>query len=175
VVSRSQYFAQEVLQLTRNLTAGLIPVVLGVVYLFMTLRLPDVSIGDPLGPRLFPMIVGIGSLVSGVLLVAGEIRAAKGGARQRADEETAVERSARKALYGKIGLTILAGVVYGFILDTVGYLISTFVFMMILMCLVNTIRRMVENTVVSIGFSVVTYVLFATIFQVRLPRGILAF
>ena len=161
--------------MTRTLTAGLIPVVLGVVYLFMTLRLPDVSIGDPLGPRLFPMIVGIGSLVSGVLLVAGEIRAAKGGARQRADEETAVERSARKALYGKIGLTILAGVVYGFILDTVGYLISTFVFMMILMCLVNTIRRMVENTVVSIGFSVVTYVLFATIFQVSLPRGILAF
>ena len=161
--------------MTRNLTAGLIPVVLGVVYLFMTLRLPDVSIGDPLGPRLFPMIVGIGSLVSGVLLAAGEIRAAKSGGRQRAGEETAVERSARKALYGKIGLTILAGVVYGFILDTVGYLISTFVFMMILMCLVNTIRRMVENTVVSIGFSVVTYVLFATIFQVSLPRGILAF
>ena len=161
--------------MTKNLAAGLISLVLGVVYLFMTLRLPDVSIGDPLGPKLFPMIVGIGALVSGVLLVAGEIRAAKGGARQRADEETAVERCARKALYTKIGLTVLAGIVYGFILDTVGYLISTFVFMVILMCLVNTIRRMVENIVISLGFSVVTYVLFATIFQVSLPRGILAF
>ena len=86
-----------------------------------------------------------------------------------------MERCARKALYTKIGLTVLAGIVYGFILDTVGYLISTFVFMMILMCLVNTIRRMAENTIISLGFSVVTYVLFATIFQVSLPRGILAF
>jgi len=175
VVSRSRYFAQEVLQLTKNLVTGLISLVLGVVYLFMTLRLPDVSIGDPLGPKLFPMIVGVGALLSGVLLVAGELRAAKSGRRQRADEETAVERSARKALYGKIGLTILAGLVYGLLLDTVGYLISTFVFMMILMCLVNTIRRMAENTIISLGFSVITYVLFATIFQVSLPRGILAF
>jgi hypothetical protein len=47
--------------------------------------------------------------------------------------------------------------------------------MMILMCLVNTIRRMLENTVISLGFSVATYVLFAMIFQVSLPRGILAF
>ncbi len=161
--------------MTNNLATGLISLVLGVVYLFMTLRLPDVSIGDPLGPKLFPMIVGVGALVSGVLLVAGELRAAKSGGRQRADEETAVERSARKALYGKIGLTILAGMMYGFILDTLGYLISTFVFMMILMCLVNTIRRMAENLIISLGFSVVTYVLFATIFQVSLPRGILAF
>lgn len=161
--------------MTKNLVTGLISLVLGVVYLFMTLRLPDVSIGDPLGPKLFPMIVGVGALLSGVLLVAGELRAAKSGRRQRADEETAVERSARKALYGKIGLTILAGLVYGLLLDTVGYLISTFVFMMILMCLVNTIRRMAENTIISLGFSVITYVLFATIFQVSLPRGILAF
>jgi len=163
-----------VLQLTKNLAAGLISLVLGVVYLFMTLRLPDVSIGDPLGPKLFPIIVGIGAMLCGVLLIAVETRAAKGG-RQRAEEETAAERSARRALYVKIGLTILAGVVYGFMLDTVGYLISTFVFMAFLMCLVNTIRRVVENIVISLGFSVVTYVLFATIFQVSLPRGILAF
>ena len=161
--------------MTNNLATGLISLVLGIVYLCMTLGLPDVTIGDPLGPRLFPMIVGVGAMVCGILLVAGEIRASRGGARQRPEQETTMDRSSKKTLYGRIGFTILAGIIYGFFLDSAGYLISTFVFIMILMCLVNTLKRMTENIIIALGFSVVTYLVFATLFKVSLPRGILAF
>lgn len=114
-------------------------------------------------------------MICGVLLVAGEIRAGKAGAGQGSKQEVDLDYSSKRVLYGKIGLTVLAGVIYGFLLDPIGYLISTFVFMMILMCLVNTLKRMPQNIIIALGFSMVTYLVFATLFKVSLPRGILAF
>lgn len=163
------------LQLTSDLATGLISSVLGVVYLYMTFRLPDVSIGDPLGPRLFPLIVGIGAVISGAVLLAKEIRAGKTRSAQAPKGEDAPDYSSRKGTYRKIGLTLLAGIIFGLLLDQVGYLISSFVFMMTLMCLVNKLKRLAENIVIALGFSVVTYVVFAILFKVSLPRGILAF
>ncbi|MCR4425930.1 MAG: tripartite tricarboxylate transporter TctB family protein [Firmicutes bacterium] len=157
--------------MANDLATGLISIVLGTTYLYLTFRLPDVSIGDPIGPKLFPMLVGAGAVFCGTLLTLHVIRANRTGRGDR----MAVDLTSKKGLYGKIGLTILAGVIYSFLLDPVGYLISTFVFMTALMCLVNTLRRAAENVIIALGFSVTTYLVFARLFQVSLPRGILAF
>lgn len=156
--------------MTSNSVTGLISIVFGAVYLFMTLRLPDVSVGDPIGPKLFPLLVGLGALLCGILLVVNEIRVN----RAARNDVITVDLSSRRELYGKIGLTILAGIIYGFLLDPVGYLISTFVFMTFILSLVNSLKRMVENIALSLGFSVTTYVVFAILLKLSLPRGVLS-
>jgi len=44
-------------------------IVLAAVYLYMDMRLPEVRLSDPLGPKAFPALVGVGLIASALLLL----------------------------------------------------------------------------------------------------------
>lgn len=157
--------------MSKNMITGLFTVALGGIYLISTLNLRQQTMGDPTGPKAFPFIVAILLLLLGMLLLVKEIRTPK---ESRSIMSIQLTPEGKKVII-RIVITSIAGIVYGFLLDPLGYLISTTVFMLGLMFLVNTLAHWKKNIMVSIGFSLVTYIGFATLLHLSLPRGILSF
>ena len=57
-------------------------------------------------------------------------------------------------------------------LDWLGYLIATFFFMLIVTALIN-VGRHKQNLVISVLFSLISFISFALILKLSLPRGLL--
>ena len=144
---------------------------LGGIYLISTFNLPQQTMGDPTGPKAFPFIVAILLLFLGILVLVKEFRTSK---ELKSMLSFQLDAEGKKVLI-RIVITSIAGIIYGFLLDPLGYLISTAVFMLGLMFLINTFAKWKQNIMVSISFSLVTYIGFATLLHLSLPRGILSF
>ena len=67
---------------------------------------------------------------------------------------------------------ISMGIGYGLVLDWLGYLIATFFFMMIVTTLIN-VGRHKQNLIISVLFSVISFISFALLLKLSLPRGLL--
>ncbi len=156
--------------MTKSLATGVIALVFGIGYLVMTYLLPDPAMGDAMGPKLFPYIVGFGATLTGAILLLKGYRSQKTG-----DEVVALQVSENKRLYLKIALTLGVATIYGIILDPVGYVISTFIFLLGIMLIINDLKRIVENIITSLSFSVITYYVFSIVLKLSLPRGLLRF
>jgi putative tricarboxylic transport membrane protein len=154
--------------LTKNRVTGLVSLVLGIIYFFATRNLPDSAVADPIGPKAFPYIIATGMIIVGLILSLKQ--------EQLTEKNRAVifDLKTEKGLMIDIGYTCLAGIIFGLILEPVGYLISTFLFMTAMMFITNG-RRIVYNISIGLLFAVTTYVLFFVLLEVSLPRGILTF
>jgi putative tricarboxylic transport membrane protein len=151
--------------MTKNFTTGALSVLLGLLYLAGTFQIPVTPGIDEVGPRAFPFLIAAVMIASGAGLLIQDLRS---GVR--------VPFSwgflAARGVWLRILATMGAGVVYGLILDDLGYLISTFLFMIAVTLLLNPGKTR-QNLIVSAAFSVVTFVTFALVLKLSLPRGIL--
>jgi len=151
--------------MTKNTTAGLFSVVLGVLYLAGTFAVPVFDAGDEIGPRAFPFIIAAVVICCGAALLVQDFRS-------KERKPFSWEFAADRAVWLRILFTMAAGICYGLVLDDLGYLIATFLFMMFVSSLINTGRH-VQNLVIAVLFSVVTFVSFALVLKLSLPRGLL--
>jgi len=154
--------------ITKDKVTGLVSLVLGVVYFFATNNLPESAVADPIGPRVFPYIISAGMVIVGLILTL------KREPLTEKNRAVIFDLSTEKELMRDIGYTCLAGIIFGLILEPLGYLISSFLFMTAMMFISNG-RRIVYNLSVGLTFAFVTYGLFFGLLEVSLPRGILAF
>jgi putative tricarboxylic transport membrane protein len=154
---------------TKDMISGLVSLILGALYLLYTLLLPRIAISDPVGPYLFPKIIGIGAIICGIILIYMDLR------KKYKAKMFLNEIFGNKDVVYRIIFTTLAGIIYGVILEPLGYLISTAIFMVLLMVIINGINRIIENIGVSIVFSIVTYLIFGMFLKLSIPRGIFWF
>jgi len=145
-------------------------IIVAVVYLYATTLIPSLEIGDPLGPKAFPRLLGICLLVAAAFLFAEQWKERK-TAGAAAEKEKAVDRDLRH-------LPVLAGVVVWFavyfaVFERLGYLVATTIFLLALMAWFHR-GRWLANIASSILFSVVSYYMFVKL-EVSLPKGILPF
>jgi putative tricarboxylic transport membrane protein len=113
-------------------------------------------IGDPLGPAVFPMALAIVlGLLSLYLIV-------------RPDPEPDWPRG--RALLKQV-LTLVAFVAYAYLLEPVGFLVSTFVAVVVLGWLLGA--RLWQASVAGVAIAAVLFVLFDTLLGLPLPAGVL--
>jgi putative tricarboxylic transport membrane protein len=62
------------------------------------------------------------------------------------------------------------GIAYGLVMDSLGFLIPTTLFMLFISTLINR-GRLVQNLVLAVAFSMITYGVFAVALKLSLPRG----
>ncbi|MDI6600489.1 MAG: tripartite tricarboxylate transporter TctB family protein [Thermoanaerobacteraceae bacterium] len=155
--------------MTKDLISGLVSLILGIGYLLYTFLLPKINISDPVGPYLFPELIGIGAVICGIILIYLDLK------KTNRIKISAYEIFGGKDVTYRIILTTVAGLIYGVILDPIGYIISTVVFMMMVMSIINGLNRILENVGISIAFSVITYLFFGTFLKLSIPRGIFWF
>jgi len=151
---------------TKDTLTGIIAVAVGGIYTATALVLPEMRMGDKLGPKIFPLVVGIGSVLAGLALILGDRRPGK---QSKKADFGFVEH---KDLWLKIVLTTVVGIVYGLVMDKLGFLIPTTLFMLFISTLINK-GRLVQNAVLSAVFAVITYGVFAVALKLSLPRGFL--
>jgi putative tricarboxylic transport membrane protein len=151
--------------MTKNLTSGVLAVVLGLAYLAGTFNIPVFETGDSIGPRSFPFLVAALTISCGLALIVSDLRSAD-------RKPFSWGFVAEGAVWLRILATIAVGITYGLVLDWLGYLIATFFFMIIVTSLIN-VGRHKQNVIIAVAFSIISFVSFALILKLSLPRGLL--
>ena len=144
--------------MTKDMTTGIGSVAVGAVYLAAAFKIPLFHAGDRIGPRMFPFMIAAVVIGCGLVLIV--------------KKPFSWGFAAERGVWLRIVFTIAAGIIYGLVLDWLGYLIATFLFMIFITSMIN-IGRHAQNLVISVLFSVIIFVVFAMILKLSLPRGIL--
>ena len=137
---------------------------IAVIYLWATTLIPTLEIGDPLGPKAFPRLLGIALLI------------AVGFFGMELWRDRAKEREQTAAPFEKNVMVMLAIVtawtgVYYFIFNPLGFIVATSIFLFPLMAFFNR-GKWIVNILSAVGFSILIYWLFVKL-EVNLPQGIL--
>ena len=150
----------------RDRIIGVLTLLLAAVYLYATTQIPTLEIGDPLGPKAFPILLGIALILAAILLLFETLKgdAAASGA---------AEPVYRRHLWLIGGVTLWTAL-YFWVFDRAGYLVSTVVYLLVLTAVFNA-GKWLANVLTSVLFAVGSYVLFVKILGVTLPVGVLGF
>lgn len=144
-------------------------VLVAVIYLYAATLIPVLAIGDPLGPKAFPRLIGIAMLIACVFLALEIWRARRKDAREAAAEEPKFEGNVIAVL---LVVTVWTGCYY-LVFEKLGYILATTLYLIPLMAWFNR-GKWVANILSALGFTAFTYFLFVEL-EVRLPQGVLPF
>ena len=147
----------------------ILTVILAVVYLYATEQFPSLEIGDPLGPKAFPRLLGIGLLMTASGLLAGILRAPKTGASSGEKKGSGVHRHYLVAV-----ATVVWTGLYFAVFIRLGYAIATTVYLLALMACFHR-GKWKTNLLTSALYGFISYLMFTRLLDVSLPRGILPF
>jgi putative tricarboxylic transport membrane protein len=138
---------------------GIVICALGAFYLFEGFNLPPAAIGDPLGPLVFPTILGFSFIACGVYL------AVKPG-----------PRLAQPPLVARYFLRVLILfallLLYSGSISWLGYLPATFLFVLAGAFLMGE-RSWAKGILLSAAFSTGVFLLFVRVLTIPLPLGIM--
>jgi putative tricarboxylic transport membrane protein len=137
-------------------------------YFYATTLIPALEIGDPLGPKAFPRLLGVCLLIAAGLLLVEMWN----------ERKTAMPRPATSGGADLRHLWVLAGVTvwtaaYYIVFERAGYIVATAIYLLALMAWFNR-GKWITNTLSAVLFSILSYTLFLKL-DVRLPQGILTF
>ena len=138
-------------------------IVIAAVYLYATTLIPSLEIGDPLGPKAFPRLLGIALLASAGLLFL-EMWGARG-----------TKPSAGAAPEGPAGIMLVIGGVavwtagYYLVFQPLGYILATTIYLLGLVAWFNR-GKWLANVLSAVLFALLSYVMFVKL-DVNLPRG----
>ena len=143
--------------------------ILATAYLYATAKLPAVGIGDPVGPKVYPAMLGFALLIAAAMVAVEGLRP---GRRRSAGvdgaEPTSVLRST--SLVGGVAATL------GFILlfEPLGFLLATSLYLLGMTFTFHP-GHAKANAAVSILFALGSYALFQHVLGASLPPGLLSF
>lgn len=146
--------------------AAVVVVVGAAVVLFDAIRIAATGGWGPQEPGFFPMVVGIGLMLSAIVFLSSTT------VRPNAVllEQAAVEHA--RTHWRTLWSVIAALVLYVFVLDPLGYVIATSLFFLGTARLAGS-KQPIRDVVVAVLFSLAVYFGFTEILGVRLPGGLL--
>jgi putative tricarboxylic transport membrane protein len=143
--------------------------VLAAAYLYATEQLPTLEIGDPLGPKAFPRILGAGLILTAILLMVEMVKARKTAPADReAPAGQPPDSGAPVVVAGVAVWTFL----YFLVFETLGYVLATTLYLLPLMMYFNK-SKPVTNVLTAVLFSLGSYLMFTKVLGVNLAPGIL--
>ncbi len=161
-----------------NIIIGIILLVSSTFYYFSAAEFPPPTKTENLGPAFFPTLLAATLAFLALLLILSSFlsrsssekeqnEAAVDGAERLEEDSFSAENISPTFLFGTICLSFL----YVGLLPVLGYLISTPLFLIILIRLLGY-EKWINTISASIGLSATLYILFAVILGVNLPAGI---
>ena len=161
-----------------NIIIGVILLIFSAFYYYSTSEFPPPSKTENLGPAFFPTLLAATLAFLAILLIVNSIifRGASGkdkggaviqGAERLEEDSFGAEEISYTFLLGTICLSFL----YVGLISILGFLISTPLFLIILIRLLGY-EKWTNNLAASIGLTAALYLLFAAALGVSLPAGI---
>ena len=142
--------------------------IIAAVYFYATTLIPSLEIGDPLGPKAFPRLLGGFLLVSAGLLFLEIWKERKQRTPQIDSDEAGIWRHG----WVIVGVSVWTGIYY-LAFERLGYILATTVYLLALMAWFNR-GKWVANFLTAALFGVLSYLMFVKL-DVNLPRGLAAF
>ncbi len=152
-----------------NRIIALCMVLLASVYLYATFKIPSLDSGDPVGPKAFPILIGIGFFVATLLLFVET----KGGKAHGQEEKQELENEKRKLLLVIGGVVVWTAIFFA-VFEPLGCLLSTAPYLFGLMSYFNQ-KKWWINAITSALFTIGIYALFGKLLGVNLAPGIMPF
>ena len=142
---------------------------IAVIYSILSSMISVRGLEDPVGPRMYPLLLGAGMAIISLLLWldARQVEPA-------AAAPPAAEPGLRRRQYVGVAGASAAALVYALTMETVGYLVATFLLMLGLLTAFNRGRHVV-NFAVAAGTSAVLYYGLKKFLGVPLPSGLFGF
>lgn len=137
-------------------------ILLSIVGLIASLNLPKANLGNPNGPIYFPATISIFLLIFSLIYLIQEFRSL-----DQVNEKVVELSSGRTPML--IGATIVLAIGYALIFDFLGFLVSTIIFLGLLLFLVNGPKKWLVNISVTLVFSFLTWYAFSELLGVSLP------
>lgn len=139
------------------------------VYFWATAQIPTLELGDPLGPKAFPRLLGIGLLISAAMLLAEILRNRK---QQKTAAAPIVWRwDPRQWIVVAIAVWTA---LYILAFEWLGYMLSTVIYLLVLTSCFNRGRHLM-NGLTCVLFVIISYVAFNKLLGVNLAPGIIPF
>jgi putative tricarboxylic transport membrane protein len=138
------------------------------VYFWATTQIPSLELGDPLGPKAFPRMLGVGLLIGAAMLLVEILRGRKKP--PAADAELLRWERHHWVVVAVAGWTAL----YVASFDFLGYMLATVVYLLVLTSFFNKGRHLM-NVLTCVLFVAISYIMFTKVLGVNLARGILPF
>ena len=140
-------------------------------YFWATEQLPTLEIGDPLGPKAFPRLLGVALLVTAVILLFEIVR----GRKPASGSDVMPPRTVQ----GQTSVAIVAGAaiwtfLFFLVFEWLGYVIAASIYLIALTSFFHR-GKWVTNVTTSVLFALGSYIMFVKVLGVNLARGILPF
>lgn len=145
-----------------RLVFPLVLILFGVIYIVLTINIPKSNIGDPNSPMYFPLLIGLLLVVMSIIYFFQEFK-------KRYQKFTAFSQLLEKRTFIRIVVTIILAIIYAFIFERFGFLISTILFLGCIMFLINGYKRWLQNILVTVIFSGIAWYTFSQLLDVSLP------
>lgn len=136
---------------------------LAAAYFAAASRIPELAIGDPLGPRVFPRILSFALAAGAVMLFLETLR-----------RERRAGAAAGPGQYAVVGAVVIWTGAYFATFEKLGYVAGSALYLFVLMAFFNR-GRWRANGLTAVLFALVTYLPFTRLLGVNLPQGVLPF
>lgn len=138
------------------------------VYFWATAQIPSLELGDPLGPKAFPRMLGVGLLISAAMLLAEILRD-----RKKPKSETSPEWRWEPYQWVVVAISVWTAL-YILAFERLGYMLSTTIYLLALTAYFNRGRHLM-NGLTCVLFVIISYVAFTRLLGVNLARGFIPF
>lgn len=153
--------------MTINLVSSIITIAVGLTYMIMAFNFPDATVGRPMEPKIFPVILGIALTILGFALLVDELI-------KNSKNKESKEKETIKISFGnngkKITITVVNAIIYTLLFNILGYVLSTIIFLEIELLIFGGLKSWKVSTIVSVLFSVIAFLIFNTLLGLYLPK-----
>lgn len=162
-------------KLNFEIVSGICFLIISVAYYIAATKLPKSKLFD-IGADFMPKIYAVGlGLLSLAFIVLGAVKIKKS---VTAEESSGKEKEEYPTEYDRVVKTSVIFIAYVFLMKPVGFIISTFVFLIVEMILFapdnkKTKKDIILYIVISLISSIGLYYAFRNGFHVLLPKGLL--
>lgn len=144
--------------------------VLAGVYFWATSQIPTLEIGDPLGPKAFPRLLGLGLLLTAAMLLAEIIKE-----RKTVQSQKPADAPEEEGHSGVVAGATVATAIFFVCFEFVGYVLAVTLYLLVMMNYFNKNGRWMVNGLTAVIYGVSSYFIFTKALGVNLPHGLLPF
>lgn len=143
---------------------GILAIILGMIYSIQAYNLPRATVGNPMAPVIFPLVLGIIMVIFGIILFVKESKKGMKAVDKKEDQKEGISSSSKLII-----ITCLSSIVYALLFERIGYVLSTFIFMGTILFSLNGKKKWKLNIIVAVCFSVGIYFIFLKLLSIPLP------
>jgi small-conductance mechanosensitive channel len=154
----------------RDQIVGSLLLIFGAVWTAVVYLTVPQGFGDGIGPRAFPLFLGILLVFLSALLLISGFRKARAKPEQ-ADEEDGAASTVTRTDVRMVGSVFVIIIAYGFLMQKVGFEIATLAVVTTTMWLVLGIRKPITIIAMAVGLTAGCWLVFGQILGAYLPPG----